>query len=82
MEDVGGIAQLVVRGERDGDEASMRSWSELIGYRNWTSAAFILGTAALLIGLPVAVWLDLRGVSDRTLRREGICCVERRPVSG
>jgi class 3 adenylate cyclase len=42
----------------------------VVAYRKWTSAAFILGTAALLIGLPVAVWLDLRGVSDRMLRRE------------
>jgi adenylate cyclase len=70
MEDVKEITRLVVRGERDGNEASMGNWSELIGHRNWTSAAFILGTAALLVGLPVAVWLDLRGVSDRMLLRE------------
>jgi adenylate cyclase len=48
----------------------MRSWSELVEYRNWTSVAFILGTAALLIGLPIAVWLDLRDASDRMLLRE------------
>ena len=48
----------------------MRSWGEMIRARSWTVVVFSLGTAALLIGLPMAVWLDLREVSDGMLRRE------------
>ena len=48
----------------------MRIWSELIERRNWTTLAVAIGTAALLIGLPIAVWLELRAVSDRILQRE------------
>jgi adenylate cyclase len=48
----------------------LRSGPALIKDRKRTTFGFLAGTVALLIGLPIAVWLDLRGVADRMLRDE------------
>ena len=48
----------------------MRFGPAFIKHRKRTTFGLVTGMVALLTGLPISVWLDLRGVSDRMLRGE------------